>query len=132
MQKGKILVIDDDPGCRESLRLILEALYAVTMAKSGGEALSCLRGKEFDLIILDLNMPGLSGFDVLREIRKMEKKVDVLVITALGSLLNAEEVINYGGVGIISKPFNVTEIITKIAKIIEQRKFKMEVENLID
>jgi CheY-like chemotaxis protein len=65
--KRCILIVDDEIGPRESIRMILKPSYEVQTAASGQEALDHLKKKKFDLITLDLRMPGLSGFDVLRK-----------------------------------------------------------------
>ena len=69
--QGSVLVVDDELGPRESLRMILRPLYDVKTASNGQEALQVLRKGRIDLITLDLKMPGLSGLDVLREIKKL-------------------------------------------------------------
>ncbi len=130
-EKGKILVVDDEMEPREALRLILKPIYEVYMAASGEEALEILQKEEVDLVTLDLKMPGLSGFDVLKEIKKLNKKIDVIVITGQGSLPNAKEAIHYGAVDFISKPFNVADIISVLSKVFERRRYTARLNELI-
>ena len=69
--KGTILIVDDEVGPRESLRMILKPIYEVCTAGDGQEAIRIINDKSIDLVTLDLKMPGLSGIDVLREIKKI-------------------------------------------------------------
>ena len=131
-QKGTILVVDDELGPRESLRMILKPLYKVYTASDGEEALQYLKGEEkFDLVTLDLKMPGLNGIEVLREIKSLHLDSAVIIITGFGTLPNAHEAIRYGAVDFISKPFNVTDIIAIVSKSIERRNYNKKIKNLI-
>ncbi len=116
-----ILVVDDEVGPRESLRMILKPLYEVHTASGGQEALDLMRSKDIDVVTLDLNMPGLSGIDVLKEIRKFKPNTEVIVITGYGTLNNAQEAIRFGAGDFISKPFNTRKIISVIDGILGER-----------
>ena len=70
-QKRSILIVDDEFGIRESLKMILKPIYQVHTAADGKEALRCMQKDKIDLVTLDLKMPGLSGIDVLRRSKKM-------------------------------------------------------------
>jgi putative two-component system response regulator len=130
-QQGSILVVDDEIGPRESLRMILKPIYEVHTAANGQEALDFLKGEKIDLVTLDLKMPGISGIDVLREIKKDQDDIEVIIITGYGTLTNAIEAIRYGAVDFISKPFNVAEIISIVSKSIERRNFNLKIRGLI-
>ncbi len=129
--QGSVLVVDDEVGPRESLRMILHPLYEVFTAQDGKEALQAIRNKAIDLVTLDLKMPGLSGMEVLKEIKKMGADVDVIIISGYGTLKNAQEAMNYGVVGFITKPFNVTDIVASVSKSVERRKYHQKVETLL-
>ena len=130
-QKGSILIVDDEVGPRESLRMILKPIYEIYTATNGDEALQVIQNENIDLVTLDLRMPGLSGIDVLREIKKVRADVEVIVITGYGTLTNAQEAIRYGAGDFISKPFNVADIIAIISKSFERRNYNMKIKNLI-
>jgi DNA-binding NtrC family response regulator len=130
-QKGSILIVDDEVGPRESLRMILKPIYEIYTAANGDEALQVLSKEHIDLVTLDLRMPGLSGIDVLREIKKIKADVEVIVITGYGTLTNAQEAIRYGAGDFISKPFNVADIISIISKSFERRNYNLKIKNLI-
>jgi DNA-binding NtrC family response regulator len=130
-QKGSILIVDDEVGPRESLRMILKPIYEIHTAANGDEALQIVQKENIDLVTLDLRMPGLSGIDVLREIKKIRGDVEVIVITGYGTLTNAQEAIRYGAGDFISKPFNVADIIAIISKSFERRNYNRKIKNLI-
>jgi len=130
-QQGSILVVDDEVGPRESLRMILKPIYEVHTATSGQEALEFIKDEKIDLVTLDLKMPGISGIEVLREIKKVHDDIEVVIITGYGTLTNAIEAIRYGAVDFISKPFNVAEIIAIVSKSVERRNFNLKIKNLI-
>lgn len=130
-EQGAILVVDDEIGPRESLRMILKPLYKVYQASNGWEALNLIRTKEIDLVTLDLKMPGISGIEVLREIKKIKSEIEVIIVTGYGTLSNAIEAIRYGAVDFITKPFNVAEIISVVSKSFERRNLNLKIKNLI-
>src|SRR6266850_518415 len=79
----RILIVEDDPSLASGLARILEAEgYAVDVAGRGEEAVGAARGERFDLVILDIGLPGMDGFEVLRRLRGAEYRVPVLVLTA--------------------------------------------------
>ncbi|MGA2956285.1 MAG: response regulator [Thermodesulfobacteriota bacterium] len=129
--RGSILIVDDELGPRESLRMILEPIYDVHTVDNGQEALNFICREKVDLVTLDLKMPGLTGVDVLREIKNLRPDIDVIIITGYGSLNNAQEAIRFGAGDFISKPFNVADIIAIISKSFERRSYNSKVKNFI-
>ncbi len=131
--QGTVLVVDDELGPRESLRMILKPMYKVHTAANGQQALDFIRGTNggVDLITLDLKMPGIPGIDVLKEIKKYWNDVEVIIVTGYGTLTNAVEAIRYGVVDFISKPFNVAEIISIVRKSIERRRSNLKIKNFL-
>jgi DNA-binding NtrC family response regulator len=130
--KGTILVVDDEVGPRESLRMILKPLYEVYTASGGEEALRFIQNKDIDVVTLDLRMPGLSGIDVLKEIKKLRPKTEVIVLTGYGTLKNAQEAIRFGAGDLISKPFEVAEIISIMARSFERRSYTLKINSLVE
>jgi DNA-binding NtrC family response regulator len=128
-KKGTILIVDDEMGPRESIRMILKPHYEVFSAADGKEALSILRQTKIDLVTLDLKMPGLSGLDVLREIRKYHADVEVVIITAYGSPQNVKEANRFGARSFICKPFNSMELINYIHQLFERRSYSLKAKN---
>jgi len=130
--KGTILVVDDEVGPSESLRMILKPLYEVHTASGGEEALRFIQNKDIDVVTLDLSMPGLSGIEVLKEIKKIRPNTEVIVITGYGTLNNAQEAIRFGAGDLISKPFDVTEIISIVAKSFQRRRYTLRINSLVE
>ncbi len=129
--RGSILIVDDELGPRESLRMILDPIYDVHTVDNGQEALNFICREKVDLVTLDLKMPGLTGVDVLREIKNLRPDIDVIIITGYGSLNNAQEAIRFGAGDFISKPFNVADIIAIVSKSFERRSYNSKVKNFI-
>ena len=127
-QNRSILIVDDELGVRESLRMILKPIYYVHTAADGEEALQCLQKEKIDLVTLDLKMPGLSGLEVLREIKKNHPHIQAVIITAYGSGENATEAIKYGA-EFITKPFNVPDILNSLIKSVEKQRYNLKLKN---
>ena len=129
--RGTVLVVDDDLGPRESLRMILKPVYPVLTANTGVEALQIIGTQRVDLVTLDLRMPGMPGIEALKEIKKMNADVEVIIVTGFGTLTTAVEAIRYGAMDFISKPFNVAEILSIVRKSMERRSFNLKIKNLL-
>jgi DNA-binding NtrC family response regulator len=125
---GSILVVDDEQGVRESLRMILKPSYNTFLSQCGEEALTFIRKNKVDLVLLDLRMPGLSGLDTLREINKINPDIDVIIITAYGSIDNAQEAIVHRVKDFITKPFDVLEVLHAVNQTIKNRFDSLKVE----
>ena len=131
ISKGSILIVDDEAGPRESLRMILKPMYEVHTAENGQEAINFISQKKVDLVTLDLRMPGLSGIDVLKEIKKLQPDIEAIIVTGYGTLGNAQEAIRYGAGDFISKPFNVADIIAIVSKAFEQRSYSLKIKGIV-
>ena len=127
-QLKSILIVDDEFGVRESLKMILKPICEVHTAADGKEALQCMQKDKIDLVTLDLKMPGLSGIDVLRQIKRDDPDIEVFVITAYGTVENAQEANRYGA-GFITKPFNVPDLIKSIIESLERRSTRLRLKN---
>ncbi|MBU1208317.1 MAG: response regulator [Proteobacteria bacterium] len=130
-QKASVLVVDDELGPRESLRMILKPLYDVHTAANGQEALDCIQKEKVDLITLDIKMPGLSGMDVLRELRKLGSDAAVVIVTGYGTLTNVHDAIRYGAMDFVSKPFNVPDIVAIVNKSVAQRSYNRKIKSIV-
>ena len=117
-----ILVVDDCDESREVLALLLSPLKAtVRQARSGEEALDCVARMKPAVVLLDVNMPGISGFDVCAQLRKNPETSDItiLFISALGDLENKVRGLSVGGVDYISKPFDPEEVQARVSTHLE-------------
>ena len=113
--------MDDEFGVRESFRMLLENYYDIYTAPGGEEALNIMKQRKIHLITLDLNMPNLSGIETLREIRKIDAEVPIIILTGYGTKQDLKDALIYGVKDIISKPFNTSKIIDLIDGILVER-----------
>jgi DNA-binding response OmpR family regulator len=120
-----ILVVDDDQELRENMcEILAEAGFAVTPAASGEEALDCLGRHGFDVVLLDLIMPGLGGKEVLPLIKRQAPRVKVIMITAFATIDNAVSAMRAGADDYLTKPFKVGELLTAVRRAIEEARLK--------
>ena len=129
-QQRSVLVVDDESGVREAIRIILKPQYAVYTAADGNEALQCIQKDKIDIVTLDLKMPGLSGFEVLKEIKKRNADIEVIVISAYGTPQNHQEAIRHGADDFLIKPFNASDLINSVCKSLERRTQNLRLRNL--
>jgi len=122
LDRESILIVDDELGPRESLRMILKPSYEVYTVEDGPAALRFLEKNPVDLITLDLKMPGLSGTEVLERIRKSNPDVMVIIVTGYGTFKSVVEAIRFDVFDYISKPFSVPEIVSVVKRCLEMAK----------
>jgi len=122
-----ILVVDDEPVIRVGLTRTLEMNgFVADTATNGHVAIEMLQQKEYDLIITDLKMPGMSGFEVLSAVKSMQPDVPVIMITGFATVETAVEAMKCGAVDYIVKPFTPDQILEKVTKALEQRSVSPE------
>lgn len=122
MTPRQILVIDDEAIIREGLRRVLEAEgHTVISSPSGFHGLERLSQNSFDLIITDLKMPGMSGLDVLKQVRILHPNIPIIMITGYSTVETAVEAMKNGAVDYIAKPFTPEDICIKVRNAIEQK-----------
>ena len=110
----KILVIEDDSEVSELLQTLLSPIYDVTLAYSGTEGLLLLDLNDFDLIILDMMLPGMMGSDVLKSIRE-KNTIPIIVLTAMNDKKMISETLLNGADDYLTKPFDVDELLARIS-----------------
>lgn len=131
MDSPRILVVDDEQSMCNFMEIMLTKVgYRVETTDSAPDAVERLRRENFDLIIADLNMPQMSGIEVLREIRSFKADQDLIVMTAYASVDSAIEAMKEGAADYITKPFKVDEIKLTIGKIIDRKRLVRENKNL--
>jgi len=114
MSGARILVVDDESQLRRALRSTLSALgFVVADAETGEAALERVRGEKFDLILLDINMPGLSGLEICRALRT-RSDVSILMLTVRNRAEDKIQALDAGADGYVTKPFDVNELLARI------------------
>ena len=116
---SKVLVIDDEPGVRESLKFLMMDDYSVFSAETMASGISLVKDLHPDTVILDLKLPDMHGIDGLREIRKYDSKVSIIILTGYGDMKSAREAIELGVNGYVSKPFKSNDMLQLIRKSIQ-------------
>ncbi|OHE56908.1 MAG: Fis family transcriptional regulator [Thermodesulfovibrio sp. RBG_19FT_COMBO_42_12] len=125
--KGKILIVEDEKSMLEVLRILLEGEnHEVTSASNGLEGLSYINKDIFDLVITDMKMPKVNGFDLLRKIKETSPDTIVIMITAFGTTETAIEAMKLGAYDYINKPFKIDEIRLIVKKAIEKKRLSEE------
>ena len=119
--KPTVLVIDDEAGPRDALKVILRPFFNIQSAESAKAAIDVLNSHPIDLITLDQKLPDRQGLDLLQDIKHSHADVEVIIITGYGSLKSAMEGIRHGAAGYLLKPFNVTELITLVNQTLEKK-----------
>ncbi len=127
MSKGSILVVDDESEIREGLELLLSSEgYGVSSAETGESGLVKLGEHPFDLLLLDVSLPDGNGLDLLREIRKRDPHLSVVLITAYGSIDMARAAFKGGALDFITKPWSNDELLAQVAQAVESRRLRDE------
>jgi DNA-binding NtrC family response regulator len=130
MGKAKILVVDDEKDICKALNFLLtKEEYVVTEAYNGEQALDRIQQENFDVVITDIKMEKMDGFEVLKQVQKTSPETSVIMMTAFASVVSAVEAMRAGAADYITKPFINDEIRLTISRILQSRDLKME--NLI-
>jgi len=128
----KILVIDDEKSIRETLELFLsEKGFVVISAADGGTGLEVAEKEQPDIVILDLRLPELNGFDVLHQLKQRQKEVFVIIITGYHDMESAIQAMKFGAFEYIHKPIDVDELEIAINKILENIKLTSCLEGIV-
>lgn len=121
-REASILIVEDERNIRLTLARILEPTYMVTLAKSGEEALDLAYESEFDLILLDIHLPGMDGLEVLETINRQQPQVVVIVLTGYASVDNAVEAMRKGATNYLQKPVSKEDILDTVqAGLVERQ-----------
>ena len=129
--KSKILLIDDDVNLCQVISYQLKKMgYDVDITNSGREGLEAYRQGNYDIVLTDIQMPDISGIQVLQEIRKQNKEVVIILITAYGSVENALEACRMGADDYITKPFGQEQLLFVIEKAVRLRNLQTENQTL--
>lgn len=127
--QSTVLIVDDEASIRTSLRTILSGLgFSVVEAARGEEAVSLVRTAQFDIVLLDINMPGLGGIEVCRLMRKNAPLLPIVMLTVQGSEDRKVEALDAGADDYITKPFQLRELIARIRAAV-RRNFIVEEQN---
>ena len=127
MNPARLLIIDDEPKMCAVLKTAFESgEMAVTTAASGEAAMAALSIDNFDVVLSDIKMPGMSGLDVLVKVKEKSPETEVLLMTAFADAQTAVDAMKKGAYDYIIKPFEIDELRHKVRNILEKGKLKVE------
>ncbi|HEY4684248.1 MAG TPA: sigma-54 dependent transcriptional regulator [Candidatus Acidoferrales bacterium] len=127
MSRGNVLVIDDEAEIREGLELLLGAEgFEVSAAPDAETALKYIEERPFDLVLLDVNLPGKDGLQFLNDLHRRDPDLPIILITAYGSIDMARAAFKSGAQDYISKPWNNDELLAQVAQAMQQRRLREE------
>jgi two-component system KDP operon response regulator KdpE len=122
-EQSTVLIVDDERSIRLSLRTILSGLgFMIVEAARGEEALALVRTAQFDVVLLDINMPGMGGVEVCRLMRKNSARLPIIMLTIQGSEDRKVEALDAGADDYITKPFQLRELIARLRAAVRRSK----------
>ena len=120
-----VLVVDDEQGAREALRVILEPEFRVLVADGGREALRIIGQESVSVMTLDLRMPGMSGSETLLALREVDADVEVVIVTGFGTYSDALRALRLQAFELISKPFDVSRVRGAVRQAVARRELRL-------
>jgi len=120
-EKSKILVVDDEDALRTTLSDVLTSEgYNVSAASDGDEVISELQKETFDLVVLDINMPRMNGFEVLKFVKEKHPETKVVMLSGIAGLKSAIESKKLGAEDFFVKPFDLDDLVITIARVLSE------------
>ena len=127
--KPVLLVVDDEEGPRTSLRVVFKNEFEVLLASNGIEAIKLARSTKVDVAILDILMHGMSGVDVLRELKAIDDDIEVIMLTAYETLETARQALRLGAREYLNKPFDIAALRTAARRALSKRRTNIELKS---
>lgn len=132
MKQNRILLVEDEKKLSSMLSFGLsEHAYSVQVADDGPSALNLYKSSSYNLVLLDVNLPGINGYEICRKIRKTNTDIPIVMLTALSTLSNKIEGYKAGADDYISKPFEFKELVMKINVLVKRSKNNRETKNIL-
>jgi DNA-binding NtrC family response regulator len=122
-----VLVVDDEPGLRESFHLILDEYFEVVDVPDGPAALDVVRSSQVDVVLLDIRLPGMDGIEVLERIKAIDESLEVVLVTAVRTVRTAVAAMKLGAFDYVTKPFEEDELLALVRRALERRSLQREV-----
>ena len=126
VRTANVLVVDDENGPRQALRMVLKEEYHVLMADCVSAALDVLQDNDVDVIITDIRMPGGTGLDLLRKVKELDDRIEVIILTGYGELDTAMDAIEFGAYAYLEKPYDSEVLVEKLENCLAKQKREAE------
>jgi DNA-binding NtrC family response regulator len=131
--KARVLLVDDEEDFLKTLAERLESRgLKVTTATSGESALAHVEGREYDLIVLDLAMPGFDGIETLKRIKARQPDAEIIMLSGQGSIRTSIEAMKLGACDFLQKPVDINELMGKIGEAREKRMLMLETKSIAE
>lgn len=127
MRRPVLLVVDDEKNIRDMLKLILGVHYEVLFAENGAQALKAVKTKPVDMVLMDVNMPGMDGLRALELVKEYDPEVEVVMLSGENSAQQAVSALKKGAYDYITKPFDSEDLLSTLKRLSERLKLKNEV-----
>lgn len=125
-RRGRILIVDDENGPRQALRMLLKEEHDVFLASSVASAMEFLESETVDIVITDIRMPQQTGVDLLRQVKTKYPEIEVMILTGYGELDTAMEAIEYGAFAYLEKPFDSRVMMLKVEACLDKQRREQE------
>jgi len=120
-ETSRLLIVDDEPALRRALRTSLNGSYFdVSEARNGEEALTAIRENPYDLVLLDINMPGLTGLEVCRRIRATAPQTGIVMVTVRDSEDDKVQALEAGADDFVTKPYRLRELVARLNAVLRR------------
>ena len=129
VRKPVLLVVDDEEGPRTSLKVVFKNEYDVLLAANGADAIKLARGTKVDVAILDILMHGMSGVDVLRELKQIDEDIEVIMLTAYETLETARQALRLGAREYLNKPFDISALRNAAKSALAKRHSNLDIKS---
>ena len=127
MRKARVLLVDDEVAFTRNLSILLTRRgYETTAANDGESALRIIEDSDFDVVLLDLKMPGIDGIETLKRIKHKKPHMEVIILTGHGSVDSAIEGVGHGAFDYAMKPFDINDLNDRISKAFQRRLLREE------
>ncbi|HHT9118954.1 MAG TPA: sigma-54-dependent transcriptional regulator [Candidatus Hypogeohydataceae bacterium YC41] len=130
MNKANILIVDDEPDMVKGLALVLKELGEIRTSSTAEEAIEYVHRYPVDVLVTDIRMPGIGGISLLEKVRDLRPRIEVIILTAYGSIESAIEAMKKGAYHYVTKPFNNDELLLMVQRALQDKRFHEELEYL--
>ncbi len=126
LAKPTLLIVDDEEGPRQSLRIVFKNDYRVLLASNGLEAIEIARNNELDVVVCDIMMFGMSGVEVLSELKRLDPSIEVVMLTAFETIETARQALRHGASDYLNKPFDIPTMRSAVKRAAEKHRSSVE------